>query len=202
MLPGESVHSLIDGSRRTAVSVSQLTIGPSLCSQLTSLTNDFICEHGGIVTFPHGLTVPKLAVHILHVVRAIAQEQVGRVDTCGIVAGMKNLLSLRNVPVDDHPRYAMGLPKLVAEPRDSVTELVTSGSPYPAGIRAARAVDARPKNAKKLVRGKLSGHSWSLLNRLRGAAPRDVSSIAGALCVPRIIPQIGAFSPQVRGGMQ
>lgn len=143
------------------------------------------------------LVVTALFSHVRHVVLMGSEKQMVGTDTCGIVATVKHMHTVRNIAMREHPRDTVSCLNFAVISTATVAEDVSASSPFPASVRL---VDSSPEPILKRNSRQL-GSAWSILTgrlgrvvrsslRYADASQRTVTTHA-ALDLPRHRHEIG-----------
>ena len=152
--------------------------------QTTHLHNRRLGEYGRCIVRSMGnlATRSVLFPHVRHVLGVSAKEQVTGIDARGSVAAVKNMHLIRYGADMDLIREPVRKDAFDVISNAPVPVDVCVSLPQPTIVRAATAHFGEESFSERV--GMIVVHFWSLLDRFRGAAPRDVCSIAGAFRTP------------------
>jgi hypothetical protein len=157
VLPRHSMYDVTYRARRDAVLMGNGTLGASLSlvegTNLAHLHLGKLCIAmlltTGVRFWMRDVFSSPLVVHVPHIIRLAAQEQMSRVDAGANVAAMKHTQFFRDSPEAKFKRNAMRPCHVSLSANLAVAFAALTASPQPAAIRAGALVHLFPEAFRK-----------------------------------------------------
>lgn len=149
MLPAFSVHNSTDRRIADPKHATDVSLGKPFLSIDSANHQNVAAGEAGICILlaKASPSLPTLAYLVGHVISRRAKEQMRRVDTARVVAGVAHEHAIRNDAVTQLPRHPMR--SLATERAIAPTRIP---EPLPAGIRATRPVCVVPEVSPRIGR--------------------------------------------------